>query len=76
VLPPLLADADGDALIALVCTVPAPLLAVWPPPACTAPTEFEAVLPPDPAIEIGAETPAVAPAWLAPTDGLTPVLPT
>src|SRR5204863_3643690 len=50
-------------------------LAVLPPPACTEPTEFVAVLLPVPVMDVGAETAALAPDWLAPADGVTETLP-
>src|SRR2546425_123736 len=69
------AEADGDELIGLDWTVPVEPLDVLPPPACTTPTELVAVLSPVPAIDVGAETPAVAPDWLAPAEGVTPTFP-
>src|SRR5438874_4372330 len=73
---PRLADADGDELTGLDCATPTACDDVLPPPTWTEPTEFEAVLLPVPATEVGADTPAVAPAWLAPAVGFTAVLPT
>jgi hypothetical protein len=61
-LPEAPADADGDALAELTCTLPVELFEELPPPACTAPTEFVAVLLPEPPIATGAEAAAVAPA--------------
>ena len=61
-LPAAPADADGDALAELTCTLPVELLDVLPPPACTAPTESVAVLSPEPPTATGAETAALAPA--------------
>jgi hypothetical protein len=54
------ADADGDALTELTCTLPVELSEVLPPPACTAPTEFVAVLLPEPPTATGTEAAAVA----------------
>ena len=69
------ADPDGDELIGLDCTLPVEPLDVLPPPACTAPTEFVAVLLPVPVIEVGAETAALVPDWLVPADGVTDTFP-
>jgi len=55
-------DADGDALTELTCALPVEPCDVLPPPACTAPTEFVAVLLPDPPTPTGTEAVAVAPA--------------
>jgi hypothetical protein len=55
-------DADGDALAELTCAVPVELFEEFPPPTCTAPTEFEAVLLPEPPTATGTEAAAVAPA--------------
>jgi hypothetical protein len=61
-LPERAADADGDALTELTCTLPVELFEVLPPPACTVPTEFVAVLLPEPPTATGAEAAAVVPA--------------
>jgi hypothetical protein len=67
-------DADGAELVADACAVAAECDAVLPPPAWTLPTELVAVLPPDPATVVGADTDAVVPAVVADADGdaLTP----
>jgi hypothetical protein len=49
---------------------------VLPPPTCTPPTEFDAVLLPVPATDVGAETVPVADVEPAVADGLTDALPT
>jgi len=69
------AEADGEEFTALTCTPPVELLAEFPPPTCTAPTEFDAVLLPGPPTVVGTEPETDAPAWLAPADGSTPMLP-
>jgi hypothetical protein len=74
-LPPLPAETDGLELTELVWTAPVELPAELPPPTCTAPTEFEAVLLPEPPTDVGAETLALAVVEPAVTDGLTDVLP-
>jgi hypothetical protein len=51
------------------------LLEVLPPPTCTLPTEFDAVLSPESAIEVGAEAAAEASASLRPADGETLTFP-
>jgi len=56
------ADADGDALTELTCALPVEPFEVLPPPACTAPTEFVAVLLPEPPTATGIDAAAVAPA--------------
>jgi hypothetical protein len=80
--PAMVADADGAELTGLVCTAPTEFDDEFPPPACTLPTELEAVLPPVPDTDVGAETDAdvagaeaeadgstvVDPAWTVPTE--------
>ena len=69
------AEADGEEFTALTCTPPVELLEEFPPPTCTAPTEFDAVLLPEPPTEIGTVPETDAPAWVAPADGSTPMVP-
>jgi hypothetical protein len=56
------ADADGEVLTELTCTLPVESFEVLPPPTCTAPTESVGVLSPEPPTATGTDAAAVAPA--------------
>jgi len=49
-------EADGVELTELTCTLPVELVEVLPPPTCTEPTDPDALLSPEPPIDVGADT--------------------